>query len=427
MANGIPTDPPNSRTIDFGALVRKTLGDEYHKHEKVYQFSDGRKFESSDYGTHGFYGGTTAIVRSGTAQDGGASFITLATSANGSPADYQSKVISAVDFATTTQTSRVVDFNVTSKVARVVPPWSSNFVLHTGTAQSGTNGSLTLSTGAPSALSGTLSLTSGLGSVQARNIVSYNGTTKAAMVSNWNATHLSLPGVVGNYASTPDSAAVSITGDIDIRAKISLSDWTPTTAFGAVTKYDEPSQISYLFRVEVAGTLRLFWSENGSSTKNLSSSVSNSIVDGTAKWIRVTLDADNGASGHTARFYTSDDGVAWTQLGTDRTGVGVTSIFDSTAEIWIGANEGSSFTAGNVYYAEIRNGIEGAVVAAFDPSDAVSGVTVTSFTSSQTGEVWTINQSGATPAQLMFTPDSTTLYQAEKVGPGVNTTYTISA
>ncbi len=194
MANGIPTDPPNSRTIDFGALVRKTLGDEYHKHEKVYQFSDGRKFESSDYGTHGFYGGTTAIVRSGTAQDGGASFITLATSANGSPADYQSKVISAVDFATTTQTSRVVDFNVTSKVARVVPPWASNFVLHTGTAQGAGQAVMTLATSAPSALSGTLSITGGAGTwtggTQAREILAYNGTTKVANVARWDAPYL---------------------------------------------------------------------------------------------------------------------------------------------------------------------------------------------------------------------------------------------
>lgn len=59
MANGIPTDPPSSRTFDFGALVRQALGDEYHKHEVVYRFSNSRKFESSDYGTSGFYRGTS--------------------------------------------------------------------------------------------------------------------------------------------------------------------------------------------------------------------------------------------------------------------------------------------------------------------------------------------------------------------------------
>ena len=59
MAN-VPTDPPVSRKIDFGALVRKLLGDEFHKHEEVYKFSNGRKFESSDYGTQGIYRGTGA-------------------------------------------------------------------------------------------------------------------------------------------------------------------------------------------------------------------------------------------------------------------------------------------------------------------------------------------------------------------------------
>jgi hypothetical protein len=58
MANGIPTDPPVSRIIDFGALVKEALGDAYHKHEVVYKFSNGRKFESSDYGTSGIYRGT---------------------------------------------------------------------------------------------------------------------------------------------------------------------------------------------------------------------------------------------------------------------------------------------------------------------------------------------------------------------------------
>lgn len=36
--------------------------------------------------------------------------------------------------------------------------------------------------------------------------------------------HLALPGTLGNYAGTPNSVAASITGDIDIRAKLSAED-----------------------------------------------------------------------------------------------------------------------------------------------------------------------------------------------------------
>ena len=39
---------------------------------------------------------------------------------------------------------------------------------------------------------------------------------------------LRLPGLSGNYLSTPDTAATSVTGDIDIRVKVALDDWTPS-------------------------------------------------------------------------------------------------------------------------------------------------------------------------------------------------------
>ena len=38
---------------------------------------------------------------------------------------------------------------------------------------------------------------------------------------------LRLPGVAGNYVCTPDAADISITGDIDLRAKVTLDGWTP--------------------------------------------------------------------------------------------------------------------------------------------------------------------------------------------------------
>lgn len=59
MPDGVDTKPPNTRTISFGALVRKLWGDEWHKKETVYEFGKARKFESSDYGTSGIYRGTS--------------------------------------------------------------------------------------------------------------------------------------------------------------------------------------------------------------------------------------------------------------------------------------------------------------------------------------------------------------------------------
>ena len=55
MPNGIPTDPPTQRIIDLKTLVVKAWGDQWLKPESVYEFSNGRKFESSDQSTSGIY------------------------------------------------------------------------------------------------------------------------------------------------------------------------------------------------------------------------------------------------------------------------------------------------------------------------------------------------------------------------------------
>jgi hypothetical protein len=48
--------------------------------------------------------------------------------------------------------------------------------------------------------------------------------------------YLYLPGVVSNYASAPDSAALDIVGDIDLRVKVALDDWTPAAQTALVAK-----------------------------------------------------------------------------------------------------------------------------------------------------------------------------------------------
>src|SRR6266487_2938557 len=39
--------------------------------------------------------------------------------------------------------------------------------------------------------------------------------------------YLVLPGMGGSYASAPDSPAISVTGDLDLRMKLAADDWTP--------------------------------------------------------------------------------------------------------------------------------------------------------------------------------------------------------
>lgn len=59
MSSGVPTNKPNTSTMDWGALVREAWGDQWLQREYVYQFSNGRKFYDSGV-NGGPYTGTNA-------------------------------------------------------------------------------------------------------------------------------------------------------------------------------------------------------------------------------------------------------------------------------------------------------------------------------------------------------------------------------
>jgi hypothetical protein len=183
--------------------------------------------------------------------------------------------------------------------------------------------------------------------------------------------YLWLPGASGNYASAPDSAAVSVTGDIDLRVKLERpADGTASRFF---SKYiPTGNQRSWSFYINAAGGVLYFdWTEDGSTLKQENSGAGTLASAGYAAgddvWVRVTLDVDDGASDYALKFYTSPDGVVWTQLGATDTGGATTSIFDGTAGIEIGTVSGGGAVGphlGRIYRAQIYDGIGGTL--AFD-------------------------------------------------------------
>lgn len=40
----VPTKPPTTSTLNWGAQVKKAWGDDWHKKDIAYEFSNGRKF-----------------------------------------------------------------------------------------------------------------------------------------------------------------------------------------------------------------------------------------------------------------------------------------------------------------------------------------------------------------------------------------------
>lgn len=135
------------------------------------------------------------------------------------------------------------------------------------------------------------------------------------------------------YMTVPDSAATSITGDIDVRVRVQLPTITPAINSALASKFTTTgNQRSWFLDLQTTGKLAFFWSVDGIASLNRVATVA--LPAGIANglyWLRATLDVDNGAAGHDVKFYYSQDAVTWTQIGTTVTTAGTTSIFDGTS------------------------------------------------------------------------------------------------
>lgn len=152
--------------------------------------------------------------------------------------------------------------------------------------------------------------------------------------------------------------SLRIVNDIEIEWKVALDDYTPTatnTILDCLSSND-----GYRIRHTTGDLIEVAYG-NGSSTRVQTSSATG-LTDGEAHVFKVTVDQSTGA----VVYYI--DGV---QHDTDTmtTGAGKTAIND----LVVGANAAASanWTAGDLYYVIVRDGISGLVVAKFDADDWV--------------------------------------------------------
>jgi hypothetical protein len=194
---------------------------------------------------------------------------------------------------------------------------------------------------------------------------------------------LVLGGLASNYASTPDSAALSITGDIDIAVRVAMDDWTPAAIQTIVAKRAAATNYSYYFYVNTTGTLAFGTTPDGSTVSAPNSSVAPTVADGDPLWLRVTRASGTGDT----IFYTAPDSstvpASWTQLGTTRSST-ANAIFDGTQAVEIGSTNvgASSLLSGTVYRAIVKDGIGGTTV--FDADFSTQTADALAFTESST-------------------------------------------
>lgn len=213
---------------------------------------------------------------------------------------------------------------------------------------------------------------------------------------------LEVTGAASSWASTPDSAALDITGDIELVARVALDDWTPASISSLVAKWSTTgNQRSYRLNVTTGGALRLSYSSAGSAAVDVSSTAAVPFTNGSTYWVKATLDVDNGAAGNDVSFWWAPDSeiepMAWTRLGEMVTSAGVASVFNSTAALSVGAESGggANQSTGSIYRAIVRNGIGGSVVADFDPSDALSSASTSWGSTRVSDQTWTVGSAAS--------------------------------
>jgi hypothetical protein len=204
-----------------------------------------------------------------------------------------------------------------------------------------------------------------------------------------------LTGATGNYASTPDAAALDITGDLTLFADVAADDWTPGATM-VIGGKGTSTQIACFVQVNTSSSLSFVYTTDGSTQVARTSTAtlaSVGIVDGQRIQIAVTLDADNGASGHDVRFwYRTSPLSSWTQLGTTVTTAGTITMFSGTSVVEVGGRNSAAsnpFT-GKLYRFQVFTGIGAAGVPGGTlVADLRADVPTSARYRDSTGKIWT--------------------------------------
>jgi len=181
-------------------------------------------------------------------------------------------------------------------------------------------------------------------------------------------------------------------GDLDIRVRVTLNDWSPATTARLVQGDNLVAAPNYTFYSDVqpTGVLQAYWSFNGTALWGPLSTVATGFADGSTAWLRYVLDVDNGAGGKDTKFYTSttdtnDPGApAWTQLGATVTQAGTATAVNpgNGTPVTLGS---ALSVVGRTHVVQFRSGASNAPYMTLDATSLPRTGTITDAQ----GRVWT--------------------------------------
>jgi hypothetical protein len=235
----------------------------------------------------------------------------------------------------------------------------------------------------------------------------YDGSNRVSLVAdksgNSSVNVLALNGASGNTATSPNSAAIQLTANLDLRCQAQLAAWSTASNFTFISKMVTAGQRQYILQRNGFGGLSINFSTDGTAQTNINGTVPIPLSAYQVAWVRATLVVATGV----AVFYTSVDGINWTQY--DTVTAGAVAIFSGTSSLQIG----DTSIASNIYRAQIYNGIAGTLV--FDANFATfSKLAATGTESSANAATVTINSSGDLGARICGARDLVNLTVANQ-------------
>jgi len=205
-------------------------------------------------------------------------------------------------------------------------------------------------------------------------------------------------------------ASPHLSGAIDIRIKMRMSDWTPASQNTIAGKSGaSPNRGWYVF-MTTSGQLSFAYSVDGINVLSMSVATATGFADGSDGWCRWVWTPDDGAGNKTLATYKSTDGVTWTQLGSTTTSAGAVTLYNNASTPYTcGQTYGASLPpqVTRIYAIEIRDGVDGPIMAPVLPDlwSAVSSASAYSVGA----PVLTIVNGSVAGASLSYLGDATRL------------------
>lgn len=150
------------------------------------------------------------------------------------------------------------------------------------------------------------------------------------------APRLRLPGTVDAAATTPDAAALRLTGDQRVEILVRPASWRKLDGAALARRYlTTGNQRAWAWWINGSGTLSWRYSVDGSAivTRESNGTVPDDVPE---RWIAVWHDVNNGAGGNVLGFETSLDGVTWDPVGTPQTFAGTIAFHPAQAPFEVG-------------------------------------------------------------------------------------------